>query len=1034
MTALKKPLSVILAFVLVFALMSVAPIVAFAEDGEEIEFTKEEISLNKKTTDDGFEYVRTSDGSAAILVGYVGTEPEVKVPSSINNLKVIEIADEAFLNNTVVTEVKMNSNVTKIGDRAFMNCTSLKSVGGLKSVTSFGESIFEGCTSLEEISVPDTVVNIPARAFYGCTALVDFEPHKNLKSVALDALEGSGWENAQPDGALAFGRICYGYKGDITNLVIPEGVSIVEAYAFLGCEQIKTVTFGPDVEEIGLYAFQNCVNLETMTCDTAVSIIRAGAFKGCSSLKAADFSECTISTIGYESFSGCTSLQSVALHETLSDIGERSFEGTAIKTIEFGKNVNSIGKDAFLNNKVLESIVVVEKNKEYSTVDGVLYNKKGSSLIMYPAAKQGAFTLPDSVEEIREGAFKNASLKEITISKDSALNTIRNNAFEGSMITSISLPEAVTVINSETFKDATNLKSVEIGSAVTKISKSAFEGTKALTEISLPDALRDISTAAFKNSGLVTVNVGNGVVRIGSEAFSDNRALKEIILGEKLETIGTSAFANCVALAKVNLPARVNSFDISAFTGCKALKKIALSNDNTNYKVQAGAIYSADGKTLVAVANNTITTLKIADGTEVINSNAFDLATKIATITFPDSLVTIKDYALDTTAWYKAQKAGAIYAGKVLYKVTGDMAEVKIADGTLAISEGAVSNQTVKAVAIPNSVKVIGDKAFKNSAIAQITIPASVTVIGNNVFENATSLKKVSLSKNLEVMGKAAFKNCSSLASITIPATLKNIPVDAFLNCTSLKKVGLGSVETIGKFAFKGCEKLVVIELPNTLTELDPMSFYGCNLLEAINVAEGNVKFKSVEGVVISANEDNVFDTLALYPAGKQGSYAVAEDIKNIADRAFYNCDKLTEVTFSNNIERIGAESFFDCDAIISVTLPEGARNVGDYAFASCNELREFIVNSNLTEYPENVFDGCYYFNYDLVTINVTESSAVFIIAVAAIFVVICVVWYFKYQKKQVKQEQEIKEKIAERELLEKAKKIKAEQEAATKE
>ena len=81
---------------------------------------------------------------------------------------------------------------------------------------------FDNCTALEEISIPDTVVNIPTRAFYGCTALVDFEPHKNLKSVALDALEGSGWENAQPDGALAFGRICYGYKGDITNLVNKE--------------------------------------------------------------------------------------------------------------------------------------------------------------------------------------------------------------------------------------------------------------------------------------------------------------------------------------------------------------------------------------------------------------------------------------------------------------------------------------------------------------------------------------------------------------------------------------------------------------------------------------------------------------------------------------------------------------------------------------------------------------------------------------------------------------------------------------------
>ena len=373
MTALKKPLSVILAFILVFAFVAVTPVVAFAED-EVIEFSKEEIELNKKQ-EDGFEYVRTSDGSAAILVGYVGTETEIKIPSSINNLKVIEIADEAFLDNTVVVEVKMNSNVTKIGDRAFMNCTSLKSVGGLKSVTSFGESIFEGCTSLVDITIPDTVVNIPARAFYGCTALVDFEPHKNLKSVALDALEGSGWENAQPDGALAFGRICYGYKGDITNLVIPEGVSIVEAYAFLGCEQIKTVTFGPDVEEIGLYAFQNCVNLKKVEIDDAMGIVNAGAFKGCKSLKSIDFSEATLATIGYESFADCTSLEEVGTSETRSEIGDYAFANTKIKTIKLYKNVNSITADAFSGVKTLESIEVVDNNKEFSAADGVLYNK-----------------------------------------------------------------------------------------------------------------------------------------------------------------------------------------------------------------------------------------------------------------------------------------------------------------------------------------------------------------------------------------------------------------------------------------------------------------------------------------------------------------------------------------------------------------------------------------------------------------------------------------------------------------------------------
>ena len=1027
MTALKKPLSGILAFILVFAFVAVTPIVAFAED-EVIEFSKEEIELNKKQ-EDGFEYVRTSDGSAAILVGYVGTETEVKIPSSINNLKVIEIADEAFMNNTTITKVTATNNVVTIGDRVFMGCTSLKEVKAIKSVTSMGESVFEGCTSLTDVTIPDTVVKIPARTFYGCSALLDAEAHKNLKGVSPDALTGTAWEQSQPEGALAFGRICYGYKGNVTNLIIPEGVSIIEPYAFLGCEQIKTVEFGPDVEEIGLYAFQNCVNLETMVCSSAVSIINAGAFKGCSSLKEADFSECTISTIGYESFAGCSSLTSVKLHETLSDIGVRAFEGTAVKTIELGKNVNSIGKEVFLNNKVFEGFTVVDKNKDYSTVDGVLYNKGGNSLIMFPAGKTGAFELPQGVSEIREGAFKNSAITEINIPQDSALDTIGNNAFESAKITSISLPEAVTVINSETFKNAKSLKAVELGSNVSKIGKSAFEGTKSLTEINLPDTLSDVSAYAFKNTGLVNVNIGNGVVRIGTEAFADNKALKEVVLGENLEKIGTGSFMNCVALSKINLPVNVNNFDMTAFEGCKALKKIAISNDNQNFKVVAGAIYSADGKTLVAIANNALTELTVADGTEVIGANAFDLATGISKIAFPATLVNVKNGALDVTSWFKAQN-GVIYAGPVLYKVTGNVADVKIADKTTSIADNAVNNKTVKTVTIPATVKVIGAYAFADSGVSAIVIPDSVTAIGNNAFQGAKSLKKVTLSKALETMGKAMFKDCISLDSVKIPETVKNIPVDAFLNCKSLVKVNLGAVETIAKYAFSNCEKLTTIELPQTLTELDPMSFFGCKALETVNVKEGNAKFKSVDGVVIVANEDNVFDTIAMYPAGKLGGYTVADDIKVIADRAFYDCDNLAEVTFPSGIERIGNEAFFDCDQLLSITLPEGARNVGDYAFASCNELREFIVNSNLTEYSDNVFDGCYYFNKELVTINVTESSAVFIIGIVLIFVVIGVIWYFRYQKKQVKLEQEVKAAIAERELLEKARKIKEEQEA----
>ncbi|MBR2876852.1 MAG: leucine-rich repeat domain-containing protein [Clostridia bacterium] len=1026
MTALKKPLSGILAFILVFAFVAVTPVVAFAEDGEEIEFSAEEIALNKKT-DNGFDYVRTADGSAAIIVGYSGTETELKMPGTINNLKVISVADDAFAGNTAITSIKISNNVTEIGDRAFMGCTSLKEITGIKSVESFGESAFEGCSSLTEILIPDTVVNIPTKCFAGCSSLSDIKYHKNLKGVVNDALEGTAWENNQPDGGLTLGRILYSYKGDITNLVIPEGVSIIEPYTFLGCEQIKTVEFGPDVEEIGLYAFQNCVNLEKITCSPAVSIIRAGAFKGCSSLVEADFSECTISTIGYESFSGCTSLSSVKLHETLSEIGDRAFEGTAVETIELGKNVNSFGKDVFLGNEKVTAINVVDKNKEYSSQDGVLFNKDGNSLVYYPVAKAGSYELPQGVEEIREGAFKNSQVTEIVLSHDSALNTIRNNAFEGSALTAISLPDAVTVISSEVFKNAVNLKSVELGSSVTAINKSAFEGCKALTEINLPDSLKDISAYAFKDAGLVSANIGNGVVRIGSEAFANNASLKNVVLGECLEKLSDGAFMNCRALVKINLPANVNDVSGTVFEGCIKLKKITIANDNANYKIAAGAIYSADGTELVLIANNTLTALKIADGTEVIAAHAFDLAKGIAEIAFPGSLINVKDSALDVTSWYKAQEQGAVYAGKVLYKVTGAVPELELAEETVSIADNAVNNKTVRKVTIPKTVKYIGSNAFEKSSISAIVIPESVTAIGNSVFKDVATLKKVVLSKNLEVMGKAAFKNCFALQSITLPLTLKNIPVDAFANCKSLTKVNFGSVETIGKYAFSNCENLIVVDLPVSLTAIDPMSFCGCTKLEAVNIAEGNPQLKSVEGVVLKTDENNSFNTIALYPAGKQGGYEIAEDIKFVADKAFYDCDGLTEVVFPDGIESIGTEAFFDCDAIISITLPEGAKNVGDYAFASCNELREFVVNSNLTEYSENVFDGCYYFNLELVNINVTESSAMFIGLIALIFIVVGVVWYFKYQKKQVKLEQEIKEKIAERELLEKAKRIKEE-------
>ncbi len=421
------------------------------------------------------------------------------------------------------------------------------------------------------------------------------------------------------------------------------------------------------------------------------------------------------------------------------------------------------------------------------------------------------------------------------------------------------------------------------------------------------------------------------------------------------------------------------------------------------------------------VGNKNLKAVSVAKGTEKIVANAFDLAKGVSSLNFPATLNVIEGNALDVTAWYTAQ-GDVVYAGPVLYKVKGEVSNITVKNGTTAIADNAVNNAAVKVVGLPATLVNIGAEAFAGSGITAIVIPANVKNIGVGAFRD-TAVATVTFAANskLESIESSAFKDCAKLAKISVPASVQVISSDTFAGCKALVTVDLGSAKEVEQYAFAGCEALNEITLPATVEAVDSVSFYGCTGLQAINVAEGNAKFKSVDGVVLVSNEaeEPVFDTIAIYPVGKAGEYKVPAEVKNIAAKAFYNCDAITGIVFESGFENIGAEAFYDCDNINSVSLPDSARNIGDYSFASCDELREFIVHSNLTDYADNAFDGCYYFNYDAVTINVEDNSSSGIIVVAIVLVAVGVVAYFVYNKKQKKLQQEIIEKNKIKEALE---------------
>ena len=1042
MTALKKPLCGIMAFILVFAFVFATPISVFADDEvTERPLTPNEIELNKETDEEtGFEYIKVEAGSALEIVGYSGTATEVEVPKKIGNLSVISIGEGAFEGNKTIKSVELNTNVLTIKDNAFKDCTALVSIDNFKALEEIGVSAFEGCTSLKSFKLPDAVTTIPSRCFANCTALTEIDVHKNIKGVANDALVGSGYEKNQANGPLCLGRILYSYKGNVKDIVVPEGISIIEAGAFLGNTSIEKLTLGYDVEEIGDYAFQNCTGLTTIVVNDAMGIVGDGSFKGCTALKAADFSNSTLAYIGYEAFSGCTALADVKLSETTSEIGDYAFANTKIETIEFGKNINSVGVNSFLNASKLKSFVVVDKNKTYSAVDGVLYNKDGNELVIFPAAKTGTFNLPKDVWKICDKAFYGSAISSVKLDAEAALEEIGVSAFENSMITSFVIPEKVTKINVNTFKNAANLATVTFNEGITEIGASAFEGCVALKTVALPASLYTISNAAFKNAGLESVNTGAGVAKIYTEAFAGNASLKNVVLGANVESISADAFSGCSSLAAIELPASLKNFDPKAFSGCMSLATITVSADNASYKAVNNVVYTADGKTLVMVGG-AATDVIVAEGTEVIAAGSFDLALNALNIQFPTSLKNIEADALNGTAWMR-DKNGVVYAGPVLYKVVGEVNTVILEEGITSIADGAVKNESVEAIQFVDTVTYIGIDAFAGSGLKSVAIPDAVTYIGTGAFKDCKALAQATLPAGITEVVSSVFNGCEALTDVIIPAGVKVISTDAFAGCIALTGVDFGTVEVIEPYAFSGCAALANVILPAEIDVVDGLSFYGCTALASINVAEGSEKYKSTDdGVLLIANFDeekgeytDVFETIALYPAGKAGAYTVPAEIKRIADKAFYNCDALTEITFADGFLTIGAEAFFDCDSIKSVNMPASTEEIKDHAFASCDSLVEFIVNSNLTWYAENTFEGCNYFTYEMVTINAKDNSAVFIIIVAGVLVLIGVIWALVYKKKQKKIQAEIIAKNKALEELEAAEAAEDAKEEATEE
>ncbi len=162
--------------------------------------------------------------------------------------------------------------------------------------------------------------------------------------------------------------------------------------------------------------------------------------------------------------------------------------------------------------------------------------------------------------------------------KDLPVICIGNLAFYGcTSLTSVTIPDGVTSINSGAFYNCTSLTSVTIGNNVKSIGYEAFRYCKSLTSVTIPDSVTSIGNYAFYGcTSLTSVTIGNGVTSIGDYAFSGCASLTSVTIPDSVTSIGEGAFYSCRSLTSMTIPDNVTSISGCAFYRCTSLTSVTI--------------------------------------------------------------------------------------------------------------------------------------------------------------------------------------------------------------------------------------------------------------------------------------------------------------------------------------------------------------------------------------------------------------------------------------------------------------------------
>ena len=819
--------------------------------------------------------------TGAMLSHYYGNGGLVDIPE---DLSLTQIGQFAFSNFEYImkTEEELAFDDAETSKAWFIGDNTITKVIIPEGVESIASYAFANLTALEEVVLPSTLESIDYGAFYGCTALqkITFSGENNLKIINQNA-----FENCDLRDTLELPSACvisdYAFAGNqkLKGIKFGENLYSVGQYAFAGCKKLKNVTIDAKKVKYGAYAFTGCESLKEFYVNS--SVVPEGMFYECEDMKKLTIGS-DVNDIGVFAFrdtqidefeieEGNKNYKAYKKQYILSADNKTLVAVSPLVEGEFtyenigGKKVTNIAKGAFSHNQKITSVVMekVTSVGEY----GLSSNKYLEKVTL------------GELKQIGEYAFFEASITELP-SLDKKVK-IGKYAFSFTKLTSVTIPDKLEIAEG-TFSECVDLTSVVIGDDVT-IGKYAFSMNKdkAFKVEMYMEGEQKLFRYVF-SSPLTSLTIGKNA-KIGENAFANAASLETVTLGEGAE-LEKMAFYNASSLKYIDL-SKVKSIGDYAISG-----DVYYACLDENMTVAA---VSSEGMYRYTYHGPQIESADISS-TETLGEYAFSYCRNLVNITLSDDITEIKPYtfagcaSLKTVNLDKVEKIGE-YAfmecglenvdaskteiiEKYAFVSNRLMSTIKLCEKTKEIGEGAFSYcDPLATVENMNCVEKIGDYSFAYTSITSADLTAAVQ-IGRNVFiKEVLTPFTVVLGDDIEKIADNPFAMCkiepfSATETQKVNGKEKEVTVydfeisdtvfviDGSLYCMNENGMELityagtdnsnvvvaDDTVRITAYSFAGSD-VVRVKMPFNTTAIGHKAFFDCNYLEMVTFGSYNV-------------------------------------------------------------------------------------------------------------------------------------------------------------------------------------------------